>query len=155
VKAEADDLSGFSLHEEDALAEALPEIEELSAPEELAKADFGEDVDRQAAKSSEPVAIHPDELPSSLSDELFVEEAAAPPEEALLAEKAARPAAKPKAAPAPEGAEDDDHLKSEIRSVLSYLDKLLDSLPEDKIEEFARSEHFDTYKRLFEELGLV
>lgn len=49
----------------------------------------------------------------------------------------------------------DDRLKAEIRSVLSYLDKLLDSLPEDKIEEFARSEYFDTYKRLFEELGLV
>jgi len=38
---------------------------------------------------------------------------------------------------------------------LSYLDKLLDSLPEDKIEEFANSEYFDTYKKLFEELGLV
>ena len=45
--------------------------------------------------------------------------------------------------------------RSEIKTVLSYLDKLLDSLPEAKIEEFARSEHFDTYKKLFEELGLV
>jgi hypothetical protein len=48
-----------------------------------------------------------------------------------------------------------DKLKSDIRSVLSYLDALLDSLPEEKIEEFAHSQHFDTYKRLFEELGLV
>jgi pilus assembly protein FimV len=45
-------------------------------------------------------------------------------------------------------------LKGEIRSVLSYMDQLLEALPEDKIEEFARSEHFEVYKRLFEELGL-
>jgi len=63
----------------------------------------------------------------------------------------------PKAAPAAEvsAVEEGDHLKSEIKSVLSYLDKLLDSLPEEKIEEFARSKYFDTYKKLFEELGLV
>ena len=30
----------------------------------------------------------------------------------------------------------------------------LDALPEDKIEEFAQSEHFGVYKKLFEELGL-
>ncbi|MBN2050982.1 MAG: hypothetical protein JW760_11090, partial [Spirochaetales bacterium] len=47
-----------------------------------------------------------------------------------------------------------ENLKSEIRSVLSYMDQLLESLPEEKIQEFARSDHFDTYKKLFEELGL-
>jgi hypothetical protein len=46
-------------------------------------------------------------------------------------------------------------LKQELKTVLSYLDQLLESLPEDKIEEFAKSEYFDTYKKLFEELGLV
>lgn len=45
-------------------------------------------------------------------------------------------------------------LREEIRSVLQYMDQLLESLPEEKIEEFARSEHFEVYKRLFEELGL-
>jgi pilus assembly protein FimV len=45
-------------------------------------------------------------------------------------------------------------LKNEIKSVLAYMDKLLEALPEEKIEEFARSEHFEVYKRLFEELGL-
>ncbi|PIE98263.1 MAG: hypothetical protein CR988_03985 [Treponema sp.] len=45
-------------------------------------------------------------------------------------------------------------LKEEIKSVLSYMDQLLESLPEDKIEEFARSEHFSTYKKLFEDLGI-
>ncbi len=46
------------------------------------------------------------------------------------------------------------HLKEEIKSVLSYMDQLLESLPENKIEEFAKSEYFDTYKRLFDELGI-
>lgn len=45
-------------------------------------------------------------------------------------------------------------LKDEIKSVLSYMDQLLESLPEDKIEEFARSEHFSVYRKLFEELGI-
>lgn len=47
-----------------------------------------------------------------------------------------------------------EDMKQEIKSVLSYMDQLLESLPEDKIEEFARSEQFATYKKLFNELGL-
>ncbi|MCL2067209.1 MAG: hypothetical protein FWG99_07055 [Treponema sp.] len=46
-------------------------------------------------------------------------------------------------------------LKSELRTVLSYMDQLLESLPEEKIEEFAKSKYFDSYKKLFKELGLV
>ncbi len=45
-------------------------------------------------------------------------------------------------------------LKAEIKTVLRYMDQLLEALPEEKIQEFARSEHFIVYKRLFEELGL-
>jgi hypothetical protein len=46
-------------------------------------------------------------------------------------------------------------MKGELKSVLAYMDHLLESLPEDKIEEFAKSEYFDTYKKIFKELGLV
>jgi hypothetical protein len=46
-------------------------------------------------------------------------------------------------------------LKGELKSVLAYMDHLLESLPEEKIEEFAKSEYFDTYKKIFKELGLV
>jgi hypothetical protein len=46
-------------------------------------------------------------------------------------------------------------LKEELKTVLSYMDQLLESLPEEKIEEFAKSEYFETYKKLFEELGLA
>ena len=45
-------------------------------------------------------------------------------------------------------------IQDDIKSVLVYMDQLLLNLPEDKIEEFARSEHFDTYKKLFNELGI-
>jgi hypothetical protein len=48
-----------------------------------------------------------------------------------------------------------DNLKEELKVVLSYMDQLLESLPEEKIEEFARSEYYNSYKKLFEELGLV
>ncbi|MDR2028540.1 MAG: hypothetical protein LBP93_03265, partial [Treponema sp.] len=47
------------------------------------------------------------------------------------------------------------NIKHELKTVLSYMDQLLESLPEEKIEEFAKSEYFETYKKLFEELGLV
>jgi hypothetical protein len=45
-------------------------------------------------------------------------------------------------------------LQSDIKSVLSYLDQLFEALPEEKIKEFAQSDYFGIYKRLFEELGL-
>ncbi|GHV31280.1 hypothetical protein AGMMS4952_19710 [Spirochaetia bacterium] len=45
-------------------------------------------------------------------------------------------------------------LKSELKNVLEYMDKLLEFLPEEKIEEFAQSEHYITYKKLFDELGI-
>ncbi len=45
-------------------------------------------------------------------------------------------------------------MKEEIKSVLSYMDQLLENLPEDKIAEFAQSAQFETYKKLFTELGL-
>lgn len=47
-----------------------------------------------------------------------------------------------------------DDLTQEVKSVLLYMDQLLENLPEDKIIEFARSEHFATYKKLFSDLGL-
>ena len=47
------------------------------------------------------------------------------------------------------------NLQQELRTILSYLDQLLESLPDNKIEEFAKSEYYDTYKKLFKELGLV
>jgi pilus assembly protein FimV len=70
--------------------------------------------------------------------------------------KAEKPAAKGTAKPASrEGAAAiPDNLKDEIRTVLQYMDHLLEALPDEKIQEFAKSDYFVMYKKLFEDLGL-
>jgi hypothetical protein len=45
-------------------------------------------------------------------------------------------------------------IRKELKEVLIYMDQLLEALPENKIKEFARSEHFEVYKKIFEELGI-
>ena len=52
------------------------------------------------------------------------------------------------------GAELGAPVREEVRSVLAYLDQLLDALPPEKVREFAQSKHFATYKKLFREFGL-
>ena len=46
------------------------------------------------------------------------------------------------------------NIKKDVKSVLAYMDQLLESLPEDKMKEFAESEYFEMYNRLFSELGI-
>jgi hypothetical protein len=98
--------------------------------------------------------VNAEEAPVSMDDDL--EEAFA---DDLSIDDAALPAAPPKAPAAETDAGEDidipANFKSELKSVLSYMDHLLESLPEDKIEEFAKSEYFDSYKKIFKELGLV
>jgi len=53
-----------------------------------------------------------------------------------------------------ESADFNSDLKKDIKSVLLYMDQLLENLPEEKIIEFAKSDEFATYKKLFSELGL-
>ncbi len=45
-------------------------------------------------------------------------------------------------------------MQEEIKSILTYMDRLLENLPEEKITEFAQSEYFDRYKKLFKDLGI-
>lgn len=46
-------------------------------------------------------------------------------------------------------------LYPDLKKLLVYLDKLLESLPEEKIDLFARSEYFDLYRKVFEYFDLV
>ena len=55
---------------------------------------------------------------------------------------------------AKEAEEKTELLKKDVKTVLSYLDQLLDALPEEKIKEFAKSKEFDIYIKLFEELNI-
>ena len=74
-----------------------------------------------------------------------------------LAIDAESPALKNEAAPAAAAGRNDlpPGLKDDLRNMLTYMDHLLESLPEEKIEEFAKSEFFDSYKKIFKELGIV
>lgn len=49
---------------------------------------------------------------------------------------------------------DTGQLLNDVRTLLLYLDRLLESLPEERIEEFANSEYFNLYQHVFERLGL-
>ena len=60
----------------------------------------------------------------------------------------------PESTPAAGSAAFGDQVREEVRSVLAYLDQLLDALPPEKVREFAQSKHFATYKKLFREFGL-
>lgn len=154
------------------LEELVMEEEDLSPMDSYESGDLEAKIAEKTVKPSTPVSFHPDEIPTSLDDSFFVGGPRPEQEEetldldveefdmpstgvAIKAEPEVQPLAQPSPAKVAAKGDDTDRLKSEIKGVLSYLDKLLESLPESKIEEFARSEHFDTYKRLFEELGLV
>jgi hypothetical protein len=133
--------------------EAPAEAEFLEAIPEIDEPDFSEiNLHEENVAAAEPVEL---EEISSLDEAALVPEISEEEEDLMLSaveEPSIPSAASAAAQPADDGS---DRLKSEIKSVLSYLDKLLDSLPEEKIEEFAKSKYFDTYKKLFEELGLV
>jgi len=43
----------------------------------------------------------------------------------------------------------------DIKKLLTYLDRLLESLPEEKIDGFAQSEYFDLYRKVFEFFNLA
>lgn len=116
---------------------------DLSSPTEIKMPSFGGQNDEEAYSLDEEI---------SESVELIEDEEATPAAVEPQAAPVPPPAAKPAAA-AP--AHTPDKLKSDIKSVLVYLDQLLASLPEEKIEEFASSEYYDTYKKLFDELGLL
>jgi pilus assembly protein FimV len=151
--------------EELGLEEAPPE--EALSLDELSEAPSSEPAELEPAAEAEALAAEPlelvEELPDlSLADEQAPAEEAAEPEELELAEEAgeaqplaelpAEPAAAPPAGQSEEELPED--LREDVKSVLSYLDQLLEALPEEKIRQFAQSEYFGVYKRLFEELGL-
>ena len=120
------------------------------------------------AEQEEELALPADDFDddaSSLISEAFVS-AEAPEDELIPEEDFGIPGSEESAVPeleevsgaANKPGENSDlpsNLKNELRTVLSYMDQLLDSLPDDKIEEFAQSDYYDTYKKLFKELGIV
>jgi pilus assembly protein FimV len=154
------------------LAEELPP-EELDLVEDLGAPELVESLEAEPLEA-EPLAAEPLEAGPLAAEPLEVEPLEAEPLEAepLEAEplEAGPLEAEPleaelleaeplEAGPAVAEAKPADSslppsLREDVRSVLSYLDQLLEALPDDKVRQFAQSEYFGVYKRLFEELGL-
>ncbi|MDR2095208.1 MAG: hypothetical protein LBP76_06785 [Treponema sp.] len=152
------------------------ELEDEQAPDEISLDDISfeetpeeEEINLSMGGEFEPDAFASETSPEYPADEenntvpegfvVEAEEAQIPP---ISEEVKAEPEAEAEMPP-PKSAPDDAlntaslpaNLQQELKTVLSYMDQLLESLPDDKIEEFAKSEYFDTYKKLFKELGLT
>jgi hypothetical protein len=151
---------------EDLGAESSPEniSETIAGEEETAAAEEEAEVEFDLDSLQEPPEEAPEEPAAEEESPEVFEEGLALAETPLSAEEIV-PEEEPEEKPAVEAETEEvsathdglgmsQSVREEIKSVLKYMDQLLESLPEDKIQEFARSEHFDVYRKLFEELGL-
>jgi hypothetical protein len=150
--AEGVDLEALALEAQEPGDTSLLELEnelELAELEPVAE-DKEIRIDFEAEPSASRAAGKAEPDVESLEVEELVEAAEPAPSSA-----AAAPAAAAGRTPRSDaGAEVPEDLKDEIRAVLKYMDHLLEALPEEKIQEFAGSDYFVMYKKLFEELGL-
>jgi len=136
-----------TLADDAALAEDL-EIGELeSATDETEAADSSEK-EIEIEFESEPDTVPQSSSASGESAGLDTGDQILEAEEVLDEEPAGSPPSSDSAAGIP------DNLKDELRTVLGYMDKLLEALPDEKIQEFASSDYFVMYKKLFEDLGI-
>ena len=167
----SDDLPAVPL--EDELAEAVPVIDQVELTDE--PVEFMEDEIVFAARETIPAA-EPDQpaaqpvVPAGYTespdeDELLDEEIINPD---LISEMTDEVFDEPEAVDEPAAAvavEDrnggrelveglPERMRDDVRKVLGYLDNLFDELPEEKVKEFANSEYYDIYSRLFKELGI-
>lgn len=159
--------------QETAESESIPSVDDIAENEildttgsdEVVEEGYTSDSTELTESNSEQDAIYneimtEDEDVSSISDEsidyLKDEPVADPTSEGAIEEVVITetPDEEPAEETAPDTSALPDDLKSDVKSVLLYMDQLLENLPEDKIMEFAKSEQFSTYKKLFSELGL-
>ena len=127
--------------EEFVLEEPTVDLDLGAEAGEPAASELDIDLDLEAEPASGAVSAPGEDM------ELVLDQEEAPEPPPARGKAAAAPA-EPGAQPVP------DDLRDEIKSVLAYLDQLLEALPDEKIEEFAKSEYFGVYKKLFVELGL-
>lgn len=149
--------------EEPAGLEELETLEELEIPEVGAAAEQSGTVlpeaeepalEELSLEEGPPAEADIEEIGLAEESPAELETAEGIPEIELAADEL-QPAESPAQPPAVGGVGTlSQELQSDIRSVLSYLDTLLEDLPKEKIQEFAQSQYFGIYKRLFEELGL-
>ncbi|MCL2127745.1 MAG: hypothetical protein FWH38_05780 [Treponema sp.] len=127
---------------EEPLPEAVPPDTGLSGRAEDEEDDSLAQVIPEAFENAVETSVHFDDDLEALGEDEVPFQAETPPASAEAAPTGQNPGISP-------------DLKNELKNVLSYMDHLLESLPENKIEEFAKSEYFEAYKKLFKDLGLV
>jgi len=130
----------------------LPEgfvVDEDDDYKEESLEEIAEEIEGVSEEEAEEVIEEIEEIPEDVIEKIeeIPEEESAPVIPETVPLKAATTAGEIAGIPA--------NLKTELKTVLSYMDQLLEALPDDKIEEFAKSDYYDTYKKLFKELGLV
>ncbi|MDR0878491.1 MAG: hypothetical protein LBN21_10595 [Treponema sp.] len=131
---------------------------ELPVPGDVEDSTAESEDDSFAQVIPEGFVVEADDSPVPFDDDLeeeFTESLAAPESQDTAAEILTEDEEADEETAADEALDIPSGIKQELKTVLSYMDQLLESLPDDKIEEFAKSEYFDTYKKLFKELGLV
>jgi hypothetical protein len=137
----------------------IPESVEPAAYEEPAQPVVEEALEEPEAEIPPPSEEPTLEIPESVEPAAYEEPTQPVVEEATPSESIAEDKEPEEASPVEVAAEAaakiPSSIKDELKTVLSYMDQLLESLPEEKIEEFASSKYFDTYKKLFAELGIV
>ena len=123
----------------------IGELESVTDDEEAADSSEKE---IEIAFESEPDALSQSSPGSAARGGMDTADQILDAEEVMDEESAGSPPSSDSAAGIP------DNLKDEIRNVLGYMDKLLEALPDEKIQEFANSDYFVMYKKLFEDLGI-
>ncbi len=145
--------------------EALDEVETLGEPEALAEPaglDDLETLDESAALDEpetleEPAALDAlpaDEAPVGNSGAVGAGVAAGGAGAAAAVATASAPSSDSGAAAAGGPAALNTVSTDELRTIIGYMDELLEELPQRKVEEFAHSQYFELYERLFDDLGL-
>jgi hypothetical protein len=130
---------------ENVIAETEEEIEEVSEPVEEVSEPVEEESNEVVETEIEQTIEEEPEV-EDVTEEDVTEQQISQPEVSEAKTEVVSPT------PSVQGAT--AKIQDDIKSVLVYMDQLLENLPEVKIEEFAKSEHFDTYKKLFNELGI-
>jgi hypothetical protein len=157
---ESSDIESSDIESVDIQSVDFQSEEEVSISPEVFDLDEEETAitEAPAEVADDELALIPEAFTGDVSeDQIPLEES--PDEETILEDDIFSqdeiPEPKAKAVPLEDTPDIPVHLKQELKAVLSYMDKLLESLPDEKIEEFAKSDYFDTYKKLFSELGLI
>ena len=143
--------------------EAVPEFEGFdesgSESEELTGPSFGSDLEEAAQPSffqeeeEGPVALTDDELADILEGTVIEETAI--DQGAMEGEPEVTLHEEPRAERmADELSLETGVKREELKKVIGYLDELLGQLPEETVREFSRSEYFNLYKKVIEELGV-